>query len=274
MIAKHRAEINKFLNMASSQKEVNMFRKTMGFYEDLILHINEAVSSDFGGKRSRLAKAAETHTSTLSRLVKGERNKWLNLISRIADEAGLRVVRNEYLARDVCFVDAKMVPAGEGSAPPQAENYMAVPMVGEVGAGPGIIDQNMIESWVLVYRHHRSVMRRSNLLAVEIGKNQRSMADTLYPGDIVLVDRNDWGEQTGYEPPGNIFLVREPGQEGGGMVKRVSMEGSGASQTIIFYSDNAKEYAPKPYSMSRYDYDIRNAIIGRVVWAWADLSKK
>jgi len=176
--------------------------------------------------------------------------------------------------REVCFVDAKVVSAGEGAPAPQAENYLAVPLVGEVGAGPGVIAQEEIVSWVLVYREHRSVIQRSNLLAVEIGKNQRSMIPTLHPGDIVLVDRNDWGQQTGYGPPGNIYLVREPGQEGGGMVKRVALAGKGDTSTITFYSYNAVEYGPDVFHLHQYEHDLRRAVVGRVVWAWADLSRK
>jgi len=175
--------------------------------------------------------------------------------------------------REVCFVDARVVPAGAGAPPPQAEKYLAVPLVGEVGAGPGLIAQDEITSWVLVYKEHRSVSRRSNLLAVEVGRNQRSMIPTLHPGDIVLVDRDDWG-QDGCAPPGNIFLVREPGQEGGGKVKRVATAGKGELATITFYSDNATEYGPEVFHAYQYNHDLRQALVGRVVWAWADLSRK
>ena len=208
--------------------------------------------------------------------VKGTRTPALHHISEVFDRLGIKVSLPEHPevpTREVCFVEAKIVQAGAGGERPDAENYLAVPMVGEVGAGPGVIPREDILSWVLVYKEHRSVMQRSNLLAVEIGKNQRSMIPTLHPGDIVLLDRNDWGQQ-GYAPPGNIFLVREPGQDGGGMVKRVSTAGKGELATITFYSDNAAEYGPEVYHLHQYEYDMRQAVVGRVVWAWADLSRK
>lgn len=177
------------------------------------------------------------------------------------------------LTRDVCFIDAKIAASGNGATLPDVQEYMAVPMVGEVGAGPGMIPQEDIESWVLVYRKHRSVLKRSDLLAVEIGKNQRSMIPTLYPQDIVLIDRNDYG-QDGFQTPGNIFLVREPGQEGGGMVKRVTLEGKKEDAMLVYYSDNAAEYSPIPYHLRDFDFDLRKAIVGKVIWAWADLSRK
>jgi hypothetical protein len=171
-------------------------------------------------------------------------------------------------------VESFRTPAAGDHPPPESEDYLAVPLVGEVGAGPGILSQEEISSWVLVYRRHRSVLRRRDLLAVEIGRNQRSMIPTLHPLDIVLVDREDFGEQTGFAPPGNIFLVREPGQEGGAMVKRVSLAGRGELATITFYSDNATEYIPETYHLAQYGHDPRQAVVGRVIWAWADLSRK
>ena len=44
----------------------------MGFYEELIAGLKESIERDFDGKISRLAAKAETHTSTLSRLVTGD----------------------------------------------------------------------------------------------------------------------------------------------------------------------------------------------------------
>jgi hypothetical protein len=208
--------------------------------------------------------------------VRGTRTPALGQISDVFARLGVKVSLPEWpdeTSREVCFVDAKIVPAGEGVPRPEAESYLAVPLVGEAGAGPGIIAQDDIKSWVLVYRGHRSVQRRSNLLAVEVGRGQTSMIPTLHPEDVVLVDRDDWGQQSGYTPPGNIYLVREPGQEGGGMVKRVALAGKGDMETITFYSDN-KEVGPDTHLMSSYDHDLRQAIVGKVVWSWCDLSRK
>ncbi|MDR3320589.1 MAG: hypothetical protein LBS77_06750 [Desulfovibrio sp.] len=71
----------------------------------------------------------------------------------------------------------------------------------------------------------------------------------------------------------DIIHVRELGHDGGGMVKLVSLGGKGDEQIIIFYSDN-KKYAPEMYKISEYNNNIRNAIVGKIVWAWADLSQK
>ena len=237
--------------------------------------LDDFLASHKGNARAAADALGVNHV-TFWGWVRGTRTPALGQLSDVFERLGVTLRLPEWpeeTTRDVCFVEAKIVQAGAGIGEPNAESYLAVPLVGEVGAGAGIIPQEEVLSWVLVYRGHRSVMQRSNLLAVEIGRNQRSMIPTLHPGDIVLLDRNDWGQQ-GYAPPGNIFLVREPGQEGGGMVKRVATAGKGELATVTFYSDNAAEYGPEVYHMHQYEHDMQQAIVGRVVWAWADLSRK
>jgi hypothetical protein len=216
----------------------------------------------------------KTQVSKLYNFLKGADTQYKTVMNWYQALGG-EIDTSQRTFRDICFVDAKIVAAGETLKPPKAENYIAVPLVGEVGAGPGMVDQERLKSWILVYRQHHSVERRSNLLAVEIGKGQKSMVPLLYPEDIVLVDRNDWGENTRYAKPGNIYLVREPRQDGaGGKIKRVSIAGHGEEQTIIFTSENAEDLGPEPHKMSEYNYNIRNAIIGKVIWAWSDLTGK
>ncbi len=175
------------------------------------------------------------------------------------------------ITRDICWIDAKVVPAGEGHQLPQAEAYFAVPLVGEAGAGPGVMPSEEIKSWVLVYRYQHAIRKKRNLLAVEIERDSNSMVPLLYPGDIVLVDRGD------FDPvkPGGIFLVREPGQEGGAMVKRVSTKRLDGDTLITFYSENSKEHPAITFSLEKeYDGEISKAIVGRCVWAWSDITGK
>ena len=239
--------------------------------ELFINYVNET-----GKSVNSIAKELDIQQASLQRFFhKKQQSVSYDASLKLLTTLGYSVKKDEREAtREVCFVDPKIVPAGSDGKPPIAEDYLAVPLVGEVGAGPGIMPSEEIDGWVLVYREHQSVSRRSNMLAVEVGMNQRSMVPTLHPKDIILVDRDDWGQFSGYQPPGNIFLVREPGQEGGGKVKRVSLSGKGDLATITFYSDNSTEYGPEVFHMSQYDNDLRSAIVGRVVWAWADLSRK
>jgi phage repressor protein C with HTH and peptisase S24 domain len=115
-------------------------------------------------------------------------------------------------------------------------------------------------------------MRRSNLLAVEVGKESDSMEPLISPYDIVLVDRDDFVPQ---QDGRGIYLVREPGQLGGGMIKRVQVHRVKGETQVVFYSDN-KKYGPEPPRFLDADYgeEWKNAIVGRCVWSWSDLTRK
>lgn len=172
--------------------------------------------------------------------------------------------------RDVCFVNARIAPIGVSIEPPQSEDYIAAPMVGEVGAGLGYIPQDEVKSWFLAYRHHPAVRFRRNLIAVEIGAHSTSMQPTLNPGDIVLVDRDDRDVLR----PGHMMLVTDP--DGAGMIKRVSIEDKqDGDYRITFYSDNGLKHPPMVYSLLKdYAGDWDKVIAGRVIWAWTDVREK
>ena len=242
------------------------------FFDSAILTIKNAISEKYGGNVSQAARAFGMSVPTLHTWIKGDRKPSLEKLSPILDMLNAKIVlpsSNPEADRDICFVNARVVPAGEGVIPPQAEDYIAAPMVGEVGAGPGYIPPEEVKSWFLAYKHHPAVRLRRNLLAVELGKSSDSMMPTLNPGDIVLVDRDDRDVQR----PGHMMLVCDP--DGAGMIKRVSVREEGHDFRITFYSDNATKHPPLVYSL-REDYldDWDRAIVGRAIWAWSDIREK
>lgn len=230
------------------------------------------VAKEHKGVRSHAAKALGIANVTLNQWLDGVRVPNLENLSPVFEQLGIDFSSPKTDAgKDVCFVNAKLVPAAETTyAPPQAEDYLAAPMVGEVGAGPGYIPQEEIKSWFLVYRNLPAVRYRRNLLAVEIGPHSDSMQPTLNPCDIVLVDREDRDIQR----PGHMMLVLDP--DGAGMVKRVAVEDlDNGDSRITFYSDNAMKWPPMVYSLRRdYMGDWDRVIVGRVIWAWADVREK
>ena len=175
-------------------------------------------------------------------------------------------------AKDLCFRLPDKIQA-EGNAPdPQSDHYLAVPLAASpVAAGPGLIPEDQIEGWVLVWRHQESIRFRPNLVAVKVGKNEVSMIPALHPGDIVLVDRNDRDPS----PAGKIMLVREPGMGGETTIKRVNTRRLADDVEIVFYSDNSREFPPATHLLGKdYDSDITRAIGGNVVGAWSDMTRK
>ncbi|MBU1248780.1 MAG: XRE family transcriptional regulator [Proteobacteria bacterium] len=248
----------------------------MGFSEDVRQRLNDLIGR--GGlypNKKRMADALEVDPSQLNRFLSGERGLTMDSLGRILDKLGVQAAfpnKKTGAARDVCFVAPGKTASGQGTENPNPEDYLAVPLAASpVAAGPGLIPEDAIDGWVLVWRHHDSVRLRTNLVAVEIGKNENSMIPALHPGDLVLVDRDD----TNPDPAGRIMLVTEPGESGGAMVKRVATKRVDDDVELVFYSDNSREFPPFTYRLNRdYDGDISRAIVGKVVWAWSDMTRK
>ena len=236
--------------------------------------LEQAVQKDFHGNLKEAAARLDVSYHTLYSWLGPRRTRTpsLRVLEPILERLGVQFSSpSPESGRDVCFVNARIVPAGEHAAPPSAEDYMAAPMVGEVGAGPGYIPEEDIKSWFLVFKNQPAVRYRRNLIAVEIGPHSTSMQPILNPGDIVLVDRDD----RNVKDPGHMMLVLDP-KDGSGKVKRVAVHDTDDGDCrITYYSDNAASNPPEIYSL-RDDFfgDWEKSIVGRVVWAWSDVTGK
>jgi phage repressor protein C with HTH and peptisase S24 domain len=240
--------------------------------------LKKALDDKFAGNMSTAMSAwgMNPKTGLLGKWFRGERIPSMSSLAPILESLGVSLNFDHIetpahpATKDVCFVDARVVPAGENIEPPQAEDYLAAPLVGEVGAGRGIIAQDDVISWFLVYRHALPAAHSRDLFAVEIAKGSTSMQPTLYPGDIVLVDKG--ASIDGYY--GRMMLVRDP-DDGSGMIKRVELKPLKDDTLVTFYSDNAAEWPPMIYSLKEdFDGDLSRAIVGRVIWAWSDVRNK
>jgi len=180
--------------------------------------------------------------------------------------------RKQNLTKEVHFVKPKILYNGSENIGPVDEDYYAIPLVSDAGAGiSGIIPQEEIKSWILVYSPALPARISQNLLAVRIAENEFSMVPVLHPGDIILVDRQDFIPEEG-----GIYLVRLAEPDWPISVKRVNLIKRNGHIHIVFSSDNPdkKTYPPMIYDFKDYDEDFGKAIIGRVVWAWSDMTKK
>jgi phage repressor protein C with HTH and peptisase S24 domain len=136
------------------------------------------------------------------------------------------------------------------------DEYVAVPLVeGKIAAGSGRVIREDIRSFVWVYRPE--VGRRTNLVAVQIGPQEKSMSPTLTPGSILIIDRND---KTVTKK--GIYAVRTNQDECA--VKRVLV----ADGVILLCSDNL-DYPPVVATIS----DLEQLIVGRVIWSWKSFVK-
>ena len=248
----------------------------MGFTDD----VRQALIDRIGpGKRypnnKRMADDLEIDPSQLNRFLKKERGLNTESLGHILDKMGVSVLfgdEPEDAAREVCFRPPAKTRA-EATAPnPQPDDYMAVPLTNAtVAARPGTVPEEAVEGWVLVWRHQESLRFRCNLVAVAVPPGDLSMAPALHPGDIVIVDRND--RDPG--PTGRIMLVREPGESGRPLIRRVGTRRLDDDLEFVFYPDNSREYPPATSRLKRdFNGDVGRAIGGAVVWAWNDMSQK
>ncbi|MDY0274774.1 MAG: helix-turn-helix domain-containing protein [Desulfomicrobium sp.] len=223
------------------------------------------------GNQQAVSDITGVPQSTISKILKGKGIS-LETACRILDGLGVKLVPpGQDAAKEVCFVDAKIVPVGQGLPEPVPEDYYAVPLVDDVGAGGGRVLLGQIRSWFLVWKHQDAVRHKSNLVAVRIDRTANSMIPTLYPGDMVLVDLDD----KTVDQPRRLWLVQDP--DGEGKIKRVSTKHMTKERDyqIIYYSDNAEEYEPEVYSLNtHFEGKWDKAIIGRVLWGWTDLMRK
>lgn len=249
----------------------------MGFYKDLIDGLSDMIGPNkkFPNPTS-MAKACNVAPIQINRLLSGERQSYIKALGKIIDGVGGKIKFNhtQEPTKDVHVVGAHLVNVPEGSPPPQSEDYLAVPLVAKAGAGPGRIDDRFIEStYLMVIRNHPAVHHRSNLIGMQVGKEETSMLGTIDPEDIVIVDRNDIYAEP--RPPGNIYLVQDPGPDFGKAIKRVIFERKRKKMNIVYYSDNAVHNPPITYDFEEeFEGDIQRALIGRVVVSFSDMTKK
>lgn len=263
----------------------------MGFHTDFIEGVQAVIDSQFDGTVSRFAKFIGVSPQAVSRLLPNpkkageiERRDQLEHLGKIIDAAGLRLIQKHHTpeAKEVCFVDPRITGVKEFNGietrikPPNADDFLAVPFVEQaVAAGPGLIPEHLAPEWMIVHAHALPRVSR-NLCAVRVGKNQDSMIPTLHPGDILLIDKGVIQDgMMDPHPPGNIFLVQEPEPDFGLAVKRVVFERDRRSFRIVFYSENAASNPPRTFDLQKeFANDIHRALIGRVVWAWSDMTRK
>ena len=241
----------------------------MQAHEYFIAILNKAIEK--AGSASRLARALNVAPNMITRWSKGERFPNLKSIQPVFDYVNEEFRTGDAIVdKTVRFVNPRLVKAAEQLEEPDADDFLAAPVVGEVGAGPGYFDQNQVKRWMLADMTHPAIRGRRNLIAVEIGRGSTSMLPLLHPGDVVLVDRDD--RDVSY--PGRIMLVRDP--DGAGMVKRVKMERHPRiGWQIVYFSDNASAHPPLLYSLDEdFDGSMENAIVGRVVFAMQDVKNR
>lgn len=218
--------------------------------------------------QAALARATGESEANISRWLNGSATPTLKRLEPILTLLGVRLQLPTDEPKEATLMISQ---AGAGQTTGLAqESFMAIPLVGEVGAGGGIVPQEYAPpEWFVAPQD--SATRA--MWAMRVAGIERSMLPTIYPKDVVIIDKN-----TITTPKSeHIYLVQEPPCVGSSyLLKRVKLATIGKNPVIIFYSDNTHEgYAPIVYELSQYpDSSITFAIKGTVVKIWADLQAR
>lgn len=244
-------------------------KTNMPSYNDIIAKLSETVDRRYPS-RNAFANAIGmgASKSKMYKALKGERIPAADAFVAWLDAVGARIVWADDREANTRPVALGIIDGGQ--TPTVSADHVAIPM-GEmpVAAGNGIIPTEGAQRWFIAPKKGLGVRR--NLIAAEVGKDMDSMAPTISPGDIVIVDRDDG--HTGFTPPGNIFLVRDPYD--GLAIKRVTTTQDGSDVSLVFYSDNSVLHPPQRYLLDKdYSGNVRAAIMGRVIYAWSGLASK
>lgn len=223
--------------------------------------------------RKKMADELDVDPSQLNRFLSGERGLNATSLGKILDGLGARVHFPDDPAdasRRVSFVSAGESPPAQ-TASPRPEDYLAVPLCGMPEAVTlGMVSEDMVEGWLLVWRHHAPIQDRTNLIALRMGQGDHAMEPALSPGDIVLVDRDDHTPENG-----RMMLVRGPGRDDSPVVRRVSTRPVDNDMELVFYADNTRQHPPVAYHLEKdYGGNLQHALCGAVIWSWCDVRGK
>ncbi len=216
--------------------------------------------------RAELARAANVSEANLSRWLSGASTPTLKKLEPVLAALGAKLILPDENGTYATMPDVRLVlqdqyaPQG-GAKSPVENDYVLVPLVGEVGGGSGLLPQRKEpEFWLPLPRN----LVGPEMWIVRMGKGDRSMLPRVYPGDLVVIDRRRIGDVK----PENIYLVQSPLSEGGGFALRRAKEVLVHNKSmLLFYADNAPEgYQPQIFDLNLYPGgNVREAIKGRVV---------
>ena len=218
------------------------------------------------GQHSKFANIIGISATYLSGILKLKKNPSFDMIYGIAHKFPIADIRWLLTGEDapiskthetIISAHPRIVSLGDKIASPTEQDldeYVAVPLVeGKIAAGSGRVVREDIRSFVWVYRPELG--KRKNLVAVQIGSDEKSMLPTLAPGSILIIDRNDK-----IVTKKGIYAVRTGQDECA--VKRIHL----LDEVVLLCSDNL-DYQPFLATTS----DLEQLIVGRVIWAWKSL---
>lgn len=213
--------------------------------EDLGMNVNRWFPSERGSKTTTdsveldtIMLIAKKYKKSLDWLLTGEEPQGTQPLQPLITIAGV----NHEIPADI-----------------RVEDYLAVPLVaGLVGAGyEGAVPWDYIDHLVWVYKPELGRRQWHNLRAIKVANHANSMAPTIRPGDIVIVDPEERPPQQTLDKKA-IYAVRLD-EHGNAAIKRVRE----IQDMWVLLSDNLD---CNPIMIKKAD--VPDLIIGKVIWSW------
>jgi transcriptional regulator with XRE-family HTH domain len=199
-----------------------------------------------GLSQQALADRAGLSRNFVAQIERGESVPTVSTLARLATALATTVA--ELLGEDL--------PTGEPG------DMVPVPLVADrIAAGPPMLLADHVERYEKIpysLLRNLGVDPRQPVL-VRLGPDQDSMADTIPPGSMVMLDRTPVRDII----PQRVYAVREDaGGDNGCTVKRLVLDTT--SHVLILLSDNPA-HLPRAIRL-RAGQAISDVVIGRVVW--------
>lgn len=239
----------------------------MTLEHDITSGIDRLVKKKFGSY-NKMCREFGIKQATLSKFCTGA-NSGYKFVAEILDKLGVRLLWPDQVSetkRPVIMNAPKETP--EGFAISNRTRAIPILPIDEV-SDFGAMDAVNITDWCLLEGNISTLLNRNNLVAVRLDRDQRHLGHLIRPGDLVVVDRED--KSVNEDRDGNIFLVKDPWD--GFAIKRATLRQQNENFILLFYSDSG-EFPPSTIDINDLGEDIQQAVVGRIVHARIDMTKK
>ena len=234
------------------------------FSQQMTEAIRAAVDTVFDGSKIKAAEACNSTYSTVSRWYNGESSPRIEDIAQLMDLAGYRLVKKDEDTNDKYHFECPEKIDAKDMSAFQKDEFLALPIVDSLDLLTRFTSPSNRSGWALVEKKAKCAEGRSNLIAYIVTDNL--MSPTINKDDWVLIDRDDIAIEQN-----RIYLVRFP--DGRTVIRRVCLNRS--LKHLIIMNDNTATPRCDTISIEKdCGGDVSKAILGRVIWMRADLSKR
>ena len=167
------------------------------------------------------------------------------------------------IAKHVFGVEPHELLHGD-AVPTSVEGFVALPVLTTpIAQGQQLLlDPDPEHDRKLAFRKD-AIKKFTRPVCLRVGRREASMAPTIRPGDVVLIDQNI--ERRRHPEDGQVYVVNLDALEGdehGGGLQRIEVSGS----TLILNADNADKSRYPTRAFDIKGKSLPDILVGEVVW--------